>query len=318
MVKHGMLTEENQTVRFDEYSPAKVFYTYDANQNPKEGIEYTGPFIPERSGYIYYRSRLFFRYSERQQAYITTYEDSLNQIGKQEGVLSKKTETDFGTENRFVSQEYMKSESEEDKVGGIKWGWGDTSESGGRKGISLESINNGDLGNHIIFNSITNSVIGDERNFVAARIDDGDYGKDIIWRANRIEVDPGKTYIVRLYGHNNSPKGYDAIAKNTQVQFMVPEESGRTLVVFGQIRSSNADPDRYWDSVVFTSKNKFHLEPVKGSALIESNGNVGNTTLSDEIFNEWSTVGYDSLNGEIPGCYGYAFCVTVKVRVVED
>lgn len=71
--------------------------------------------------------------------------------------------------------------------------------------------------------------------FIRKQGENGDYGKDIIWRANRIEVDPGKTYIVRLYGHNNSPKGYDAIAKNTQVQFMVPEEFGRTLVVFGRL-----------------------------------------------------------------------------------
>lgn len=198
---------------------------------------------------------------------------------------------------------------------------GGTSEGGqGRKSYTVEDINNGLLGEQIVFDSISNSTIGDEKNFVGERIagkDEGDYN---YWNSNLIEVETGKEYYIRLYGHNNSPFAYEAIADDVKAMYMLPQGSGRTIVVNGQISSSNADPDRYWDSVVLTCKDRFHLEYMEGSALLENNGigAGGGINLSDDIIKGWVNVGYDALDGKIPGCYKYDFYITIRVRAVAD
>ncbi|MBQ3293513.1 DUF11 domain-containing protein, partial [Candidatus Saccharibacteria bacterium] len=71
--------------------------------------------------------------------------------------------------------------------------------------------------------------------------------------------------------------------------------------------------------VVFkSSTNTFHLEYVKGSALIENKGKISGTKLSDNLVMGGVTLGYDSLNGEIPGCFGYSAFVTFRVKAVYD
>lgn len=208
-------------------------------------------------------------------------------------------------------------------------GWGDN--SGGRLSYTLDEINSGILGNQITFNSISDSVIGDEKNFVAARINDGDHGAENIWSANEIKVENGKEYIIRLYVHNNSPKGYDAVSQNTRVAFSVPNESSTSLAIYGYIFSDNASPSEYWDGVLLNSDSVFHLEYVAGSALLESNGvgKNGGYTLSDNIVYKAASehgvaISYSgryadgTLDGEVPGCYSYASYITIKVKVVFD
>ena len=85
--------------------------------------------------------------------------------------------------------------------------WGDS--SNGRQTYTLEQINKGDLGEKITFNSITNGKIGDERNFVGAKVAGA---KVETWNANTIDVKDGETYTIRLFVHNNSPRGMMAIA----------------------------------------------------------------------------------------------------------
>ena len=139
-----------------------------------------------------------------------------------------------------------------------------------------------------------------------------------IWKSNYIEVEPDNEYYIRIYGHNNNPGGYEAIAEDGRVKFIIPPESGRTIVVEGQIASSNAEPDRYWDDVVLSCKDRFRLEYIEGSAHLENNeiGAGSGVTLSDDVANSWVMVGYNALDGEIPGCYKYDFYITFKVKVV--
>jgi hypothetical protein len=183
---------------------------------------------------------------------------------------------------------------------------------------TLDQVNAGALGDEIVFNSISDSVIGDEKNFVGARLDDGNHGAKNVWNGNVLEVTPGNTYLIRLYGHNNSPLGYGAVAKGVNAQFIVPTGAGRSVVVHGLLRSDNADPQEYWDGVVLTCDTRFHLEVVEGSPLIENNGAVGGSTLPMQVVNGWTRIGYDDLDGNIPGCYQYAFYLSIKVRVVAD
>lgn len=211
-----------------------------------------------------------------------------------------------------------------DSTNNIAVGWGDN--GGGRLSYTLNEINSGILGDSIIFNTISDSVIGNEKNFVAARENTGiNAGRDNVWSPNDITVENGKEYIVRLYVHNNSPEGMNAVSKNTRVAFSVPNESSTSLAIYGYIFSDNAFPSEYWDGVIFNSDSAFHLEYIAGSALLENNGvgNDGGIQLSDNIVYKAASehgvqIGYSSLNGEVPGCYSYDSVVTVKVKVVYD
>lgn len=226
--------------------------------------------------------------------------------------------------------------------------WGDNSEDG-RPSYTIEEINNGAIGptekshgkdyknspdypGQIIFNTISDSVIGDEKNFVGARQciirEDGraepaDPEKKE-WRGNNITVADGQYYIIRLYVHNNNPNGFDAVAEDTRVSFSIPDTSAATIEVNGFISSSNATPSKYWDYINFNSEDgtPFHLEYIQGTALLENNSiGLGGLTLSDDIVNAKSggiLIGYDALDGRIPGCYQYDNFASIKVKAVYD
>lgn len=220
--------------------------------------------------------------------------------------------------------------------------WGDN--GGGRPDYTIDEINNGAIGateisdgenykesenypGTIVFNSISDSVIGHEKNFVGTREcfqrADGTWigaTKETIWNANEIEVKDGQTYIIRAFVHNNNPNGEDAVAENTKVEFIVPTDSEKEIKVNGIISSSNATPSRYWDHVTFKSSNVFHLEYIENTAWLENNGiGRGGIQLSDDVLKSGGTlIGYDKLDGRIPGCYQYDGYVTIKVKVVFD
>lgn len=198
--------------------------------------------------------------------------------------------------------------------------WGDDKD--GRKSYTIDQINEKNpFGNTPVFNSISNSVIGDEKNFVGARFDNGDHGKDNVWNGNDITVEDGKTYIIRLYVHNNNPGGEKSVAENVTTTFALPTVTGTDLQVNGFINSSNATPSEYWDYVNFHSSNgqAFYLDYIEGSALLENNGigANGGIKLSDNIITSTGVkIGYKALDGKIPGCYQYASYVTIKVKAV--
>ncbi len=236
--------------------------------------------------------------------------------------------------------------------------WGDNSESGeGRPSYTIEEINEGAIGatpqsdgedhknspnypGQIIFNTISDSTIGNEKYFVAAREcirrEDGSSEgatEGTTWYGNDITVEDGKTYIIRLYVHNNNPNGYDAVAENTRVSFSIPNGTSKQIKVNGFIKSSNATPSEYWDYVNFNSEVPFHLDYVYGSALLNNNktqaeaaaGGYGDNAgwkLSDDIIKAKSVdgvlIGSDALDGKVPGCYEYASYVTIQVKAVFD
>ena len=84
------------------------------------------------------------------------------------------------------------------------------------------------------------------------------------------------------------------------------------LLVHGTFESSNASPSTYWDSVVFISDHNFYLEYVEGSSLLENN--LRDSSLPDTIVaKEGALIGYDKMDGLIPGGYPYSCYVTIKV-----
>ena len=187
--------------------------------------------------------------------------------------------------------------------------WGDS--SNGRTTYTIAQINDGVLGDTITFNSITDGKIGDERNFVGAKLSSSNSDT---WNANEITVKDGETYTIRLYVHNNSPLGTDAIAENVSASFSLPTTVSNSHTVIGYLNSSNATPNRYWDEVKFVSDNDFYIEYVEGSAKY-TNSKMGTVALADEVITSGATLGYDKLDGKIPGCYEYDGQVTIQVKV---
>lgn len=186
--------------------------------------------------------------------------------------------------------------------------WGDS--SNGRPSYTLEQINNGDLGDKITFNSISNGKIGDEKNFVGAKV----AGASVdTWNANEIKVKDGETYTIRLFVHNNSPRGMQAIAKNVKATFSIPTNVAKSQTIVGYLDSSNATPNRVWDEVTLTADENIYLEYVDGSASF--NNNKGDFKLPNELITSGATLGYTSMNGEIPGCFEYSGVVTMNVKV---
>lgn len=213
-------------------------------------------------------------------------------------------------------------------------GWSNSGEP--RRAYTISQINNGCLENKIVFNSISDSNIGHEFNFVAARKNSGvNDGALNVWHANVIEAEKEESYIVNLYCHNNNPLGYDAVAENVHIRFEIHDpvyvkendteidsyqDGYYCVAVHGYIYSSNAVPDFYSDGVKFISDKPFHLEYINGTALFENNGigKGGGITLNDDIIADWVTIGYDGLDGRVPGCYRFGSYSSILVVPVFE
>ena len=216
--------------------------------------------------------------------------------------------------------------------------WGNAGAS--RRTYTIAEINSGILGDNIVFNSIADSndnlseknkeagvimPLTDERNFVGARdASTGNNGKNNVWDGNTITVEEGKTYIVRLYVHNNNPNGEAATAENVKVSFQIPEMVSATPRINGYIDAPGTAISSYWDYVDFKSADgrTFYLDYVEGSALVENNyyGANGGKTVSDAIVADSGVkVSYQANeDGKVPGCYGYASYYTIEVKPVFE
>ena len=183
----------------------------------------------------------------------------------------------------------------------LVWAWGPS-----RPSFTIEKP-----ADYITFNSITNNPVigGDEKDFVGIR----EIGSNAKW-TNNMKVQNGKEYYVRMYVHNNAASNLNLVAENVVAKLNVPTTTAKNVTVQGQISASNAKPNTVWDEATFSSDNDFNLAYVAGSALFENNG-MGTTKLPDNIVNNTGAkLGYDKLDGKIPGCFQYAGYVTVKVK----
>ena len=187
--------------------------------------------------------------------------------------------------------------------------WGDS--NGGRPSYSIADINDGKLGDKITFNSISDGKIGNEKNFVGAKVASETVDT---WNANTINVKDGETYTIRLYVHNNNPKAEERTAENVKALFSLPTTVAKSHTIVGYIDSSNADPGRYWDEVVLESSENFYIEYVENSAKY-TNDKLSTVALPNDVIISGATLGYDELDGKIPGCFSYEGVVTIDVVV---
>lgn len=172
---------------------------------------------------------------------------------------------------------------------------------------------------HVTFNSITdNPDVGDERNFVRIK----EAGNSTTY-GNSVTLQPGKTYQVMAYYHNNAASDLNAsgvgVAKDVTLRMQMPASvnAGSDAKVTGFINSSNATPKSVWDSATATNSgsSELYLRYVPGSAKVTSNGAVNGATMPDSLFTTGANLGYDSLNGILNGCNQYAGYVVFEFTV---
>lgn len=174
---------------------------------------------------------------------------------------------------------------------------------------------------HVQFNSITNNPnIGDERNFVGIR----EVGSSNVWYDN-MNVQAGKEYYVRMYVHNNAASSLNLVAENVTAKFNLPTTTGKSIQVNGFLSASNVGADgkgnpgtyaEVYDDATFSSTSDFNLAYVSGSLKYENNAfGAAGTPLPESIFTSaGAKLGYDKLDGRIPGCFQYAGYVTFIVK----
>lgn len=163
------------------------------------------------------------------------------------------------------------------------------------------------------FNSITNNpVYGDERAFYDAKdVNSNTY-------LDQIQVHDNQELVFRIYFHNDGASNLSLSATNTKVKVLFPTNPTTNTASYAYISADNANPGTVGDTVDISGSYPFTLQYVPGSAQIKTNAMNG-VVLSDQIFNgSGATIGYSSLNGNVPGCAQYSGWVTFKVRVNMD
>lgn len=171
---------------------------------------------------------------------------------------------------------------------------------------------------HVTFNAITNNPnYGDERNFMlikdAANTSAGGW-------SDTVDVQDGKEYIVRLYVHNNAADNLNKVAENTRLSVNFPTNTANSIKIDGFVSASNANPAKVWDDVVMRSDKKFNIAYVQGSSRYHNNVNPSEGfALSDSIAtNAGALVGYDKMDGRVPGCFKYSGIATFKIKVQAE
>ena len=171
---------------------------------------------------------------------------------------------------------------------------------------------------YVVFNAITdNPEHGDERNFVLIR--EAGVGTYV----NELKLQPGKEYEVYSYYHNNAKSSLNTgegtgIAQNVRMSADVPTigKPGERGKISTSITSTNANPAKVWDEAYITTDSEVAIRYVPASAKITSGGAVNGKTLSESLFSTTGTfIGYNELNGILPGCADYAGYVVYKLKV---
>ncbi|NLA43151.1 DUF11 domain-containing protein [Candidatus Saccharibacteria bacterium] len=174
---------------------------------------------------------------------------------------------------------------------------------------------------HVTFNSITNNAKhGDERNFVQIReAGVGNYGEEV-------ELQPGKEYEVYVFFHNNAKNKYNSaeyghrgIAQNAQMRVQMPSsvKKGEKARVTGFISADNAQPKMVWDEAYGVGSADMALRYVPNSAKITSLGAVNGQTMPDSLYTTGAPLGYDSLDGKLPGCNEFSGYVIFRFKAVQ-
>ena len=175
---------------------------------------------------------------------------------------------------------------------------------------------------HVTFNSITNNQKhGDERNFVQIREVGGQYGE-------QASIVPGKEYEAYVFYHNNYKNHNETeaermngpgVARNTQMRVQMPRvaKKGEKTRISAVVSASNAQPNQVWDEAYGVATSDVALRYVQGSAKITNDGATNGMTMPDSLFTTGANLGFNKLDGNLPGCNEFSGFVTFRFKAVQ-
>lgn len=182
-------------------------------------------------------------------------------------------------------------------------------------GPSRQTFTTAKPADYITFNSITdNPAQGDERNFMQVKESTASNST----YSDSISLAPGKEYTVFMYYHNNAAANLKLVAEGTYAKAQIPAvvaNGAKGVKAVGYIVSTNANPMQVWDDIAFSNNSggDIALRFVPSSAHIYNQGAINGAILSDSIVTNGAILGYNSLDGKVPGCNQYAGYVTFKL-----
>jgi uncharacterized repeat protein (TIGR01451 family) len=190
-----------------------------------------------------------------------------------------------------------------------------------------------------VFDSFINTPsYGDEENF--NRIAPVVAGQSPV-DANFSETNtatPGQEYWVRTFVHNDANQnlnclpahdsqslndctqidpGSPSIATGTNVRVAIAPGTANGVDVMSYISAANSNPGTVYDSSTLTNPNQaFSVSYVNGSAVIYNSAHTSGLALPDAIASSTGTpIGYQNMDGVLPGCFNFSAYVYVKVQV---
>ncbi len=167
--------------------------------------------------------------------------------------------------------------------------------------------------NYITFNSITdNPSVGDERHFhTANEVGVANY-------THNLPVRDGEEVTLRTYFHNNAASNLNLVATNTRVKMLLSSANTPATdhASVSYISADNSNPGAVWDTAHLTSDKAFTLDYEAGTAKLFNNVFTTGTGLSDSIVTDaGALVGYDHIDGKVPGCGDFSGYVTIRVKI---
>lgn len=163
---------------------------------------------------------------------------------------------------------------------------------------------------YITFNSMTdNPQVGDERAFYTVKTSVTGGSVD------SLRVQDNQELILQAYFHNNAAANLNLVATNTRVRMILPTTASANVTSNAYIYAENANPNTVVDTVDLSGDRPFTLQYINGSAQIWTNVLRGNQLSDSIVTNDGAQIGYDSINGRVPGCAEFSGFVTIKVRV---
>jgi uncharacterized repeat protein (TIGR01451 family) len=198
---------------------------------------------------------------------------------------------------------------------------------------------------YVTFDSITdNPDWGDERGFTLIK----DLGTSPANNGTTasgggfVETVPavaGHTYMVKMFVHNNASANLNLVAKNTRVLAdMVTASTDGDIMIQGKIKADNCganttgatgSPCLFWDEAYLDGTSGTYLKAsyVANSARYYNNVKDFTTTgftLTNDIASSTGSgaagalLGYNSMDGNIQGCFEYSGYVTFLITVQAD
>lgn len=193
--------------------------------------------------------------------------------------------------------------------------WGD--DTAGRSVYTRAEVADGALGENAVLNSLIDSLIQDSRYFIyAQRIEDGKASGPL---SNSFAVKEGETYQVFMYVQNDNP---GTVSLGTRAAISVPLLSQDGLCqLTGVIHSQNATTQEIWSTLVLSSEQDFQVGYVYGSARLMNSAYADGLELDDALVTKASSengvmIGYEKMNGEMPGGEAYQAIVTIQIKIV--